>query len=117
MTNNTLFLNNFKYDYEDDTWYYYDYSFRVIVVYLAYHNVFRLYYGGYDKYLGEYEDEESDDGELDDDVREDETPLREVVDGVRNDLWHNKVERVRDDGQKDEQRNYALIRCKKAEKA
>ena len=58
MTYNTLFLNNFKYDYEDDTWYYYDYSFRVIVVYLAYHNVFRLYYGGYDKYLGEYEDED-----------------------------------------------------------
>ena len=52
-----LILNNFKYDIEDDIWYDTKSSYRAMEIeYLNVNDSFKLYYGGFDIYLGEFSD-------------------------------------------------------------
>jgi len=58
MTEATLILNNFRYDIEDRTWYGYTHKFMVREVEMRYFTNYKLYYGGYDIFLGDFTNED-----------------------------------------------------------
>lgn len=57
MTYTDLIFNDFEFDYEDGIWYDSVYHYRASEVkYEIDNGSFKLYYGGYDIYLGEFSD-------------------------------------------------------------